>query len=213
MIHLHVAPVGAGDPGMLSGEERARAARFLRPEAHRRYVFARSWLRRVLAQEMGCQPADVDLRTTERGKPVAPDGPCFNLSHSGDTAIIAVADRPVGVDGEEVTPGRWDHAMAALVLSPEELSHVDTAPPHRRDLAFFSCWTRKEAWAKLTGSGLTDELRTVSLLEGSVPGTPVRLRTLEWRDASLVVSLAAAGDDWDVVVRGGPAQPARLRRA
>ncbi|MBK9180801.1 MAG: 4'-phosphopantetheinyl transferase superfamily protein [Acidimicrobiales bacterium] len=199
-MRVLLATLGAGDPSVLSAAERTRAGRLRRPVVRRRYVAARSWLREVLSVELGCAPDAVDLRVEPGGRPYVPGGPWFSLGHCDDVAAVAVARRPVGIDVEVVAADRWDRAAAALVLSAEELAVVHRAAAGERDATFFACWTRKEAWAKLTGRGLTDDLPALTLLDGRVPGTDVRVRTVcirtPWAADALVVSVAAPGDDW-----------------
>jgi phosphopantetheinyl transferase len=111
--------------------ERERAARIRRPLQRRRWTASRWALRGVLARYLECDPAGVELRFGERGKPwlEAPDRSLsFNLSHSGGRALIAVGrGREVGVDIERI--GR----------RPDE---------------FYTEWTRREAIAKCLGTGL-----------------------------------------------------------
>lgn len=115
----------------LPAVERERAAGMARPEARRRWVNARWALRGVLARYLGQEPAQIELRCGDRGKPLlaaAEDPLRFNLSHSGDLAAIAVAHgRDVGVDVQRIGP---------------------------RPAEYYAGWTRREAIAKCHGVGL-----------------------------------------------------------
>jgi 4'-phosphopantetheinyl transferase len=159
-------PPGAAAWATLSPTERDRAGRFHRAEDRDRFVTARATLRRLLGERLGIEPGGITFGERGRGKPVLAeepigDGTHFSVSHAGGVIVIAVADRPVGVDVELVRPDAWDERMAALVLSPPELSWLAAQPD--RDLAFFRCWTRKEAYAKLGDEGLVDGLRRLTL--------------------------------------------------
>lgn len=112
--------------------ERLRAERLLREEPRRRWVASRWFLRAVLGRYLDCPPAAVELELGEHGKPrlAAAGELAFNLSHSANLALLAVADREVGVDVERI--------------------NVDRHPP-----AFYDEWTANEARVKCLGIGLT----------------------------------------------------------
>lgn len=95
----------------------------------------------------------------EGGKPFLKDHPHihFNLSHCRAGAACAVADHPVGVDMETVRP--YKDALARHALSDDEYARVAASPDPAA--AFIRLWTMKEAFAKLTGRGLRDELKTL----------------------------------------------------
>lgn len=194
------------DPGFrtLSDSERVFAAR-LRVRAGA-WVAARVALRRVLGCHLGLAPGQVALETGANGKPrLAPRGGQdlrFNLSHSGDVALIAVRlDFEVGIDVEERRPGVDGAAIAR---------HVFTAPGHTAMTAlaaeepgetFFRSWVRREALAKAAGRGIVsppapdDTARyTVRDLDG-IPG--------------FAAAVASEGADWSVRrVGAGSAQSA-----
>lgn len=135
-VELHVWQAQLDAPGWpgagsLPEGERDRAADLLGEVAGRRWVAARWALRRVLGRYLAEEPAEIELRLGSRGKPLlaAPGPPLrFNLSHSGELALIAVSgEREVGVDVE------------AIGARPAE---------------FYAEWTRREATAKCHGAGL-----------------------------------------------------------
>ncbi len=142
----------------LPAEERERAARLHSPHARRRWVTARWALRTVLGRYLEQDPAEVELRLAERGKPMlaAPSAPLrFNLSHSADRALVAVAwEREVGVDIEQIAPRRDLLALARRGLEPGEAEAIAKMPEGDRLGAFHAAWTRREAIAKCLGTGL-----------------------------------------------------------
>jgi 4'-phosphopantetheinyl transferase len=162
----------------LDAGERATAERFVHDDDRERYVRAHGVLR-------ACVGTDPLVRSPT-GKPSIPGGPTFSFSHCGDLVAIAWSTSlpSVGVDVEP-TDLALERAAAALVLSPEELQLAADGPP-----ALARCWTRKEAFAKATGRGLTDDLTSVDLTAGLAPDGFV-VETFE-REGH-VVSVAARG--------------------
>lgn len=186
-VHLwrvRLGPTLAGGDAwdLLSDGERARARRFFQDHHRRRFVAAHAGLRRILAGYT-TQPAR-ELRFTvgPHGKPSLAEPPSarrkleFNLSHSADLAVIAVAwERPVGVDLE-----RWkremDHlALAERFFSPAERASLRELAEREDDLVhgFFAAWSRKEAYLKARGEGVTRGLHHFDVT--LAPGEQARL--------------------------------------
>ena len=142
----------------LSADEIVRAGRFVRDEDRDRWVAGRGFLRSVLGQYLAVAPVAVRFRYGRYGKPalVGPGSlPGFNLSHSGEWVLCAVAPaRWVGVDIERVRTDLSVEEMAG-VLSPAERHEIASLKEERRAHAFFEKWTRKEAIAKALGAGVS----------------------------------------------------------
>ncbi|MPZ36358.1 MAG: 4'-phosphopantetheinyl transferase superfamily protein [Rhodospirillales bacterium] len=172
-VHLWHASLDEIDPDStnLSMEECARAARFRFDRHKRRYVASRIFLRLVLSAYSGLPAVSLPLGVARDGKPTC-DGLAFNLSHSDDCAVIAIApDGRVGVDVEAVRPIAEIEGIAASF--PAEGAKLTTIPAARRLDAFFACWTAKEAFLKAVGTGLLEDL---SSFEVSVdPDAPAQL--------------------------------------
>ena len=102
----------------------------------------------------------LSLSTAAGGKPYLVNEPNvhFNLSHSGDWAVCAISDYPVGVDIERCEPGRRD--IAARFFHRDEVRYLDSLLPSMRDDAFYQLWTLKESFVKATGRGLDLPLRS-----------------------------------------------------
>ncbi|MGH8689268.1 MAG: 4'-phosphopantetheinyl transferase family protein [Burkholderiales bacterium] len=164
---------------VLSEDERERAGRFACDRARRRFTVARARLRRLLGARLDVRPESVELVYGERGKPaLAPSftdsGLRFNLSHAGDVAVYAFSTAgEVGVDIEEVRAIRDADAVAAYAFSRRENECYRRLDARCKPLAFFRCWTRKEAFVKALGDGLSHPLDgfDVSL----APGEPARI--------------------------------------
>jgi len=129
-----------------------------REPAPRRRAAANDALRQILAAHLP-EGADVELLTGEHGKPrLAGGGLEFNLSHSGEIALVAVsAEHPVGIDVEKVRPDRDPVALAERALGADDVSAVREADPAERDLVFHQRWARHEARLKCLGVGIFQE--------------------------------------------------------
>lgn len=145
---------------LLSAEERAQAAAF-RAESHRvAFVTARGVLRMVLGAYVDQRPIALRLARAANGKPFVLDTPNirFNVSHSGDIGLYSITlGREVGVDVERVVDIDLMR-IARRFFSRGEYDGLQRVPESLRPLAFYACWTRKEAFVKGTGDGLRRKL-------------------------------------------------------
>ena len=156
--------VTAAARSLLSADEKARADRFIYDRHRRRYTVAQAHLRRILAQLTGDRPENIDFRFGKHGKPFLPGGPAFNQSHSEERIMIAVAaGGRLGVDIEEIREVRYMMGIADRNFGADEAALMHTAPDHERQELFFRLWTRKEAFLKAVGVGLTHPLRSFSV--------------------------------------------------
>jgi 4'-phosphopantetheinyl transferase len=148
----------------LDENERARAARFQRPDHRRRYVLAHGLQRYVLASYLGIESRAVRYRFGPKGKPFVdhPAGLSCSLSYSGDRFVIAVGRSQLGVDIEAWAPFAHEDVIASA-FSAAEQSQLAALGPHERRAAFFDLWTRKEAYLKATGVGIGDGLQHVDV--------------------------------------------------
>lgn len=153
-------PLAAGDLAMLSPAEQDRAARFRFAHDARRYQVSHVALRLVLAQTLDlADPAQLTWQHHAQGKPYLPT--CdwhFNLSHSGDWALIGVCrDHPIGVDLELSAPMPDADDLARRHFTAAEHTAYMSSPLNQRHATFLRGWTRKEACLKALGSGLSIE--------------------------------------------------------
>lgn len=197
----------------LSPEEDERAGRFYFERDEKRFVAGRGILRTLLGRYLDMAPSAVQFAYGPQGKPaLAPgcgDGSLtFNLSHSHDLALYAFArGRAVGVDLERVRPLADALAIARRFFSPQEVGVLQAAPTAQREMLFFEIWTRKEAYIKALGEGLSRPLRGFSVALGieRAPLEQVEGDTEEaarWRLCPLVpgsdyaAAVAVEGDEW-----------------
>lgn len=211
-VHLWLATLEASSEQLtayeqlLSCDERERAARFCFPRDRDRYVVGRGLLRVILARYLGIAPLELRFAYNAYGKPeLATEGGAqslrFNLSHSHGLVLYAVArGRELGVDIERVRPEMATEAIARHFFSPQEVRALMALPPHARTDAFFRCWTRKEAYLKARGEGLSLPLDSfeVSLAPGEpavllrAPGPPQECDRWSLRDVPVPRGYAAA---------------------
>src|ERR1022692_4784176 len=138
----------------LSAAELDRARRYYFDRDRRRFIVARGELRRLLARELEVGAQAIEFAYGRYGKPsLAPPldgaGLRFNLAHSDDLAVIALCrDREVGVDVEAIRPLRDEADLVRSCFSQREQEEYLRTLPSARNAAFFSGWTRKEAFIK-----------------------------------------------------------------
>jgi 4'-phosphopantetheinyl transferase len=163
----------------LSPDEKRRAARYRFLRDRQRFIVARGWLRAILGMYLHLPAGDVRFCYNQHGKPElditpesAQDGPQFNLAHTEDLALCAVTrGRRVGIDVEYIRPGFANGTLAESFFTPRETALLRSLPKGEQKRAFFTCWTRKEAYLKARGEGLIMPLDAfeVSLLPQVAP--------------------------------------------
>lgn len=163
----------------LCEEELERAGRFYFEKDRRHWTVARAVLRIVLGRYLACDPRDLRFALNDYGKPsitipLAGRQLHFNLSHSGNLALYAfVLDKEVGVDVEYMKSGINYTELATHFFSAHECASLNSLSPDKQEEAFFLCWSRKEAYIKARGKGLSLPLDQFDV--SLVPGEPASL--------------------------------------
>lgn len=150
-----------GLQSVLSVDELERADRFRTDRLRRGFILSRGLLRILCSRYLACDPAALVFEYGAKGKPaLGPDcGLGFNVSHSGALLVLAFAwNLELGIDVEEVRPLSEIEAVAHRFFCAEETSEVLSHRGATRTLLFHTCWTRKEAFIKATGDGLSMSL-------------------------------------------------------
>lgn len=194
---VHVWPViirgtdstAAGFESFLSSGEAEQAAAFRFEDLRRSFRLTRGALRLLVGRYVGVSPEQVVLSQGSHGKPglarqegAGPDFE-FNVSHSGTMAIFAFTfGCEVGVDIEQIVPLADMARVASYFFSREETEDLFALPPGERQRAFYVCWTRKEAYVKAVGTGLSIPLESFAVTLR--PGEPARFLHLD-HDQSL----------------------------
>lgn len=165
----------------LSPDEAERARRFYFDRDRHRFTAARGRLRQILASYLQVAPAEIAFTYGEHGKPALAGGGhlCFNLSHSEGLALCGVTrGRAIGVDLEAIKPERIDDGLLAYVFSASDCALLRSLTPAERCQAFYHGWTRKEAYLKALGSGLS--IAPASFDVAVLPGQPAALLRTPW---------------------------------
>lgn len=194
--------------------ERERAARFHFEHDRNRFIVAHGALRIILSRYLNVTPVRLRFGFNAYGKPSLDDEAGaskirFNMSHSGGLALYAVAfEREIGVDVEYMRADLAGKEIAERFFSRRETEALNTLAPEVLTEAFFNCWTRKEAYIKARGEGLSHPLHAFSV--SLVPGEPAALLSVEgdaqelarWTLVELMpnpdykAALACEGRDW-----------------
>lgn len=197
----------------LAADEQARAERFYFQRDRERFITAHGVLRAILGLYLNRAPGCLSFRYSTHGKPAlawdhAGDALCFNMSHSRGVGLYAIArGREVGIDLEFMRCDLKVEQIAERFFSRPEIATLRALPTHSRRRAFFLGWTRKEAYIKARGAGLSLPLDQFDV--SLTPGEPAALlrtqpdpdEALRWSLQELtlasgyVAALAVAGRD------------------
>lgn len=148
---------------VISGQRREQALRFKFELGRRQCVLAYLLLKKALCEEYGLNGNPL-FSYGEHGKPFIVGHPeiHFNLSHCREAVACAVSDRPIGIDVESIREFR--ESLVRYTMNEAEVQQIMSA--ERPEVAFTRLWTRKEALLKLTGRGITDNMKAVLTLAG-----------------------------------------------
>jgi len=164
---------------ILATDELERAQRYRFATNRDEYVIARGTLRTLLGEYLACSPEKIRFTYSQYGRPQL-DGTDhgglseFNISHSGNIVVLAFArNRRVGIDIEHVRRDFNTMEIAQRFFSLAEREALRQVPMNQRYEAFFTCWTRKEAFIKALGEGLSHPLDQFDV--SLAPGFPAAL--------------------------------------
>ena len=170
---------------LLAVDERARAARFHFERDRHHFIVARGCLRTILARYLEIAPLKIQFTYTPYGKPELSTSPSqaqslnFNLAHSGGFALYGFTHvGEIGVDLEHVRPEFAGDDIARRFFSSDEVARLSELHANVRHEAFFNCWTRKEAFIKAKGIGLSLPLDQFDVT--MAPGEPATLLRTRW---------------------------------
>lgn len=168
-----------GLKNVLSPQECFRAEKFKFQKDRMPYIIAHAALRRILAGYLEIDPLQLEFREGPYGKPELVSATRseilnFNLSHSHEAALVAVTrGRQIGVDIEYIKREFGWQEVAERFFAPGEIARLRALPEEQQQRGFFTCWTRKEAYIKAKGGGLSIPLQDFEV--SLSPGEPVSL--------------------------------------
>lgn len=168
--------------GLLAADERARADRFRFERDRSRYTVGRGVLRILLGRYLDLPAQDVAVEYGSFHKPRLADGRLwFNVSHSGPLAMFAFTTAgEVGIDVELDDRDFAQERIAERFFSPAEVSALRSLPQPLQPLGFLTCWTRKEAFIKARGDGMSLALDSFDVTLD--PGAPALLLRTAWSE-------------------------------
>jgi 4'-phosphopantetheinyl transferase len=201
---------------ILSLEEKRRAEQFHSQYEADRYLLNHTILREILSLYLCLGPAIIDFDIGPFGKPGLideqnPEQINFNLSHSGEILLIALAiNQRIGIDVELIKPMEDINRMVELYFSKSENERYASLPEPERALAFYSAWTRKEAYLKSIGEGLQhppdqvevsfdphETFTKIKLLDRDLPQTTHHLFSFQPVEG-YQAAVAFEGEAWEV---------------
>lgn len=169
-VHVWAVPLhGAHEPfqALLSAAEQAKAERLRFADHRRRLTIWHGALRAILGGYAGREPRALEFTFGPRGKPYLLGAPLqFNLSHSAQLALVAVGRNELGVDCEKVRHLENLDDIARRHFSAVEFAALSALAEPERLRGFYRCWTRKEAFIKAIGAGLSLPLDTFDVTIG-----------------------------------------------
>lgn len=142
---------------ILSTDELAHADKFLKEEHGIYYVISKAITRQILSRYLAILPEKIEFGVEKNGKPFVVGGDLqFNVSHSGDYLLVGVTKKNlIGVDIERVKKNLDHLALAKRFFTQKEYETLEMLSDEKQIAAFYRCWTRKEAFIKATGLGLS----------------------------------------------------------
>ncbi|HMJ25431.1 MAG TPA: 4'-phosphopantetheinyl transferase superfamily protein, partial [Pyrinomonadaceae bacterium] len=177
---------------VLSADECARADRFHFQKDRNQFIESRAALRLLLSQYLNVPPTGMTFSLAAHGKPGLSNTDLrFNLSRRDGLALIAFTEgREIGIDVELVRPDLDLFEIAEVSFSDSELSTLRSLPENLQAEGFYNCWTRKEAFVKAVGEGLSFPLKQFDV--SLTPGQPARLLSIRVEPSSDGIHAAAS---------------------
>ena len=171
---------------LLAPDEESRAGKFRFAKDRRNFIAARGMLRVLLGKYLETNPAEISFEYSRFGKPGIANSNAlrFNITHSQNIALFAFTKKfTIGIDVEFVNPDIEVKDIAKKFFSTNEIMNLLALPVKQQALGFFNCWTRKEAFIKAVGEGLSFPLDKFEVsLE---PGKPAKLLATHWEPAAV----------------------------
>jgi 4'-phosphopantetheinyl transferase len=182
---------------LLNSAEQARADRFYFSKHKRRFATARATMRLILSQYLNTPPERLEFTYSDHGKPGVENSAKlqFNISHTGDLALLAVGKCfPIGVDIEKYSARPYE-GIAKILFSEQEYDEFIKVPLALKPAVFFHVWAQKEAFIKACGLGLSYPTKNfsvpISMPTKQLVNDP--LHHMTWQLRSFMPEVACSG--------------------
>lgn len=178
------------DFALLSPDEQGRANRLVIPQKRQRFIAGRAALRTILSQYTQLSAQSLSFEYGTDGKPALTNSALhFNLAHSEDRGLLAVALHPIGVDLEHIRPIQSAAYIANTAFTPAEREQLE----QYGDSVFFQLWTCKEAAMKAIGGGFRLAQQIEIQLGQNLPPRLVQLADEDIQQWSLAIPPVVPG--------------------
>jgi len=163
----------------LSEAERAHSRRFRFLEDRHEFIVARGFRRYLLSRYLRLPPSVLQFHHGPYGKPelaheLNKGRITFNISHSCGVILAAISvDREVGIDIEFLDSRVEFREFASLVFSSAEITRLSQLRMDEQQRSYFQHWTRKEAFVKASGEGISDRIRLLDIVPSDGSLVPV----------------------------------------
>ncbi len=203
----------------LSEEEKNRSDRMHFEKDRNRFIVSHGVLRHLLGTYLGQNPRDIRFGSTANNKPILAADPdqesvTFNMSHSGDIGLYAIGQgRDLGIDIEQIRDDIQVELLINRFFTKSEIHSLKAIPINKRPKLFFQYWTRKEAFVKSTGEGVSFPLETIDVssfsleelstifIEGGIPNQ-LKMHGLDLNlGEGYAAAIATEGKNWKVLCR------------
>jgi 4'-phosphopantetheinyl transferase len=174
---------------LLQPQELEKAMRYRQENDQQQRIISKAVLRILLGRYLKVESQKIRFQQLKNRKPALynlTDQLCFNVSHSGDWVLIAIAKHDLGIDVEQMDASFTYQNILSMSFSPPEISFINNSAFPRR--SFYELWTRKESLLKATGTGLVDDLALIPALNGvHINPTAISGSTENWQINSIQV--------------------------
>lgn len=150
----------------LEAFEKEKALKYYKETDKNRFIICRSLLKFALAYHTQSNVYDISIKLLPNKKPYLPTHPnvFFNISHSGEYAVLAISTLPIGIDIEYLDYNYNTQDTLSHIFNENEIHFINNADCKIK--AFFNLWTRKEAFVKALGKGIDDDFIKIPCLNG-----------------------------------------------
>lgn len=167
-VHIYISSIAQTNfsDAYLTEVEKVKCNRFIQQADRDRFTLGRYLIRSILPKYIPDLTPLFELSVTEINKPYLPKTEVqFNLAHIGEMVVLAVSNKPIGIDIEHIKPVKDMEDVMQVCFNEQEINSINSSP--NPQFRFYEFWTRKEAILKATGEGIATNLLALNVLEGT----------------------------------------------